>query len=344
MSDQHFTLREPETESVTPPTLDPGASAVLTAGDGSVGQRLRAAREARALTVADAAQSLKLGPRQVEAIENEDWASLPGNTMIRGFVRNYARLLGLDSDVLMRDLDAAHLERTVQLDVSAGTSATLPPPGGHAVRRDYLTIGGGLLVVGLAAVAYFYLPADLWRVQFSSLLNRYQASSSPAVTKPEPSGGVPPTPASTVATPPDRPSSPAPATTPVTGPASASATLATPPPNGGTSVTVLTTPNAVVLTDAPAGKPSAAGGAAAALRLSFAQPGWAEVRDGRGEIVYSGVGAAGSSRDISGQPPLSVVIGNASQVGVQYQGRVIDLLPHIKGDVARLTLEWNDDR
>ncbi len=323
---------------MTPPTLDPGASAVLTAGDGSVGQRLRTAREARALTVADAAQSLKLGPRQVEAIENEDWASLPGNTMIRGFVRNYARLLGVDSDVLMRDLDAAHLERTVQLDVSAGTSATLPPPGARAVRRDYLTIGGGLLVVGLAVAAYFYLPADLWRVQFASLLNRYQTSSSPTVTKPETSGGGPPTPAQTVATP-DRPSSPAAATTSVPGPASASATLATPPSNGGPSVTVLTTPNAVVLADAPAGKASAAGGAAAALRLSFAQPGWAEVRDGRGEIVYSGVGAAGSSRDISGQPPLSVVIGNASQVGVQYQGRVIDLVPHIKGDVARLTLE-----
>jgi cytoskeleton protein RodZ len=42
------------------------------------------------------AQSLKLGPRQVAALENEDWQSLPGNTMIRGFVRNYARLLNID--------------------------------------------------------------------------------------------------------------------------------------------------------------------------------------------------------------------------------------------------------
>jgi cytoskeleton protein RodZ len=78
------------------------------------------------MSLADAAQSLKLGPRQVEALEAEDWKSLPGNTMIRGFVRNYARLLNLDADALMRALDAAQLQQKAQLEASAGTTASLP--------------------------------------------------------------------------------------------------------------------------------------------------------------------------------------------------------------------------
>ena len=61
-----------------------------------VGEQLRLAREARGLEVADIAQTLKLGPRQVEALEAGDWKGLPGNTFIRGFVRNYARLVQID--------------------------------------------------------------------------------------------------------------------------------------------------------------------------------------------------------------------------------------------------------
>lgn len=71
----------------------------------SVGQRLRAAREAAGLSLADVAQSLKYGARQIEQLEADDYASLPGNTIVRGFTRSYARLLGLDGEELVRQLD-----------------------------------------------------------------------------------------------------------------------------------------------------------------------------------------------------------------------------------------------
>lgn len=72
----------------------------------SVGQRLRAAREAAGLSVADVARSLKFGVRQVELLEADDYAALPGNTVVRGFTRGYARLLKLDADELVHLLDA----------------------------------------------------------------------------------------------------------------------------------------------------------------------------------------------------------------------------------------------
>ncbi|EXI68282.1 MAG: cytoskeletal protein RodZ [Candidatus Accumulibacter sp. SK-11] len=58
-----------------------------------------------------------------------------------------------------------------------------------------------------------------------------------------------------------------------------------------------------------------------------------------GQILVSGMIPAASQREIGGQPPFSLVIGNATQVTVQYRGRMIDLAPHSKGDVARLTVE-----
>ena len=59
---------------------------------------LRAAREAAGLSLDEVAQQLKLAPRQVRALEEDDFGVLPGRTFVRGFVRNYARLLNLDAD------------------------------------------------------------------------------------------------------------------------------------------------------------------------------------------------------------------------------------------------------
>ncbi|HPU81356.1 helix-turn-helix domain-containing protein [Accumulibacter sp.] len=281
-----------------------GEAAPLVSVD--VGQQLRAAREARNMSLAEAAQSLKLAPRQVEALEAEDWAALPGNTMIRGFVRNYARLLNIESDLLMRGLDAAQLQQTLHLEISAGTSASLPQAGRRVERRDYLAALAGLLLLGLAVLAYFYVPADFWRDKLGGLLGR-GASQAP-VEEPAPPPPV----------------------------------VAVPKAAVGESVTVLATPHTTLLSDMVAPSRPAEGSAASAgggLKLSFAQPAWVEVRDGRGQTIFAELGSAGSQREIDGQPPFSLVVGNAANVKLEYRGRAIELAPRSKDDVARLTVE-----
>src|SRR5207253_8539290 len=79
------------------------------AGQDGPGSRLKSAREAAGLSLDQVAQQLKLAPRQVRALEDEDFAQLPGRTFARGFVRNYARLLNLEADDLLALMpDAAH--------------------------------------------------------------------------------------------------------------------------------------------------------------------------------------------------------------------------------------------
>lgn len=91
----------------------PEARAPLPPGDA-----LRRAREARALTVAEVAEALKLRPRQVEAIESGDFASFKGFAYARGFVRNYARHLQIDPQPLLAAMS----------EVSGGEAVSLTPP------------------------------------------------------------------------------------------------------------------------------------------------------------------------------------------------------------------------
>jgi cytoskeleton protein RodZ len=82
--------------------------------------------------------------------------------------------------------------------------------------------------------------------------------------------------------------------------------------------------------------------AAALLRLTVGErPSWVEITQGDGRIVLSGLQEPGTDRRIgAAQPPLSVVIGNASSVSLEYRGRRIDLAAHTRAnDLARLTLE-----
>ena len=81
----------------------------MTASDTSVagstlpttGQALRALREAQGLTPEDVSSRIKFSPRQIRALESEDWAALPTGVSLRGLVRSYARLLGADAESLV---------------------------------------------------------------------------------------------------------------------------------------------------------------------------------------------------------------------------------------------------
>lgn len=70
------------------------------AGEGP-GAALQAAREARQLSVPEVADQLKLSSAVVTALEANDWDRLPAQVFVRGYVRAYARLMGLDDEELL---------------------------------------------------------------------------------------------------------------------------------------------------------------------------------------------------------------------------------------------------
>lgn len=128
------------------------------------GSFLREAREARKLTVFEVAQSLKFSPRQIEALEGDDFASLPpGATFRRGFVRGYAKLLKLDPTPLlaMLDVQMPAVPSDVRAPQNMGVAAT-PVAAGRRSSRPmvYGSAALGALVVVLAAWHYLGTPPD----------------------------------------------------------------------------------------------------------------------------------------------------------------------------------------
>ncbi|HSD60243.1 MAG TPA: RodZ domain-containing protein [Burkholderiales bacterium] len=109
----------------------------------------------------------------------------------------------------------------------------------------------------------------------------------------------------------------------------------------------LEAPSAPVLEVLPAPQAAPAAEAATApapagsnvIHLRFEGESWVEIRDRDGKILFSQVSPRGSVRAVAGAAPLSVVIGSAANVRLTYRDQAVDLAPHTRSDVARLTLE-----
>jgi len=84
---------------------------------------------------------------------------------------------------------------------------------------------------------------------------------------------------------------------------------------------------------------SAPSGPQGRIVLRFKEESWVEIHSATGKLLVSHLHPAGSERVVAGIAPFSVVIGNAHQVQLIYNDRPVDLMPHIKVEVARFTLE-----
>ncbi len=101
----------PVTESAVPEAEQPGATPADDAAEPTLsntpGAVLRRAREERGQSISDVVQVIRFSARQIEALERDDYAALPGPTAVRGLVRNYAKFLKLDATPLLAQLDPA---------------------------------------------------------------------------------------------------------------------------------------------------------------------------------------------------------------------------------------------
>jgi cytoskeleton protein RodZ len=306
------------------------------AGVGGVGPMLRAAREAAGLSEDAVAQQLKLAPRQVRAIEEDDYARLPGRTFVRGFVRNYARLVHLDADAIVAALPAG--EATSPLERLTYTPSSRPM--GEIPAESSRRAGGG--------AARWMIPLVLLAVV--AVAAYYEFSRPPALS-PAPPDGVMPPPAPGTAPP------AAPATAPLPNPLEApkaespstsqSAGVETAAPAKAAELSTVA-PSVVAQASANASMPAAstsdptasvATAAGAPLVLTFSGASWVQIKDASGAEIVSQTAASGATIPVGGKAPFAVVIGNADHVRLQYRGQPIDLGPHTYHNVARLTLK-----
>jgi len=134
-------------------TTDSQAAVAGELTDATPGARLGRARVAQNLTIADVARRLKLSVWQIEALESGRHDQLPGPVFVRGFIRNYARLLKLDA----QDLLHAAADNVPQAAPQPDASSLRDTPYTSATSSSWPKYAiGAVVIVALLAVYEFY--------------------------------------------------------------------------------------------------------------------------------------------------------------------------------------------
>ena len=265
------------------------------------GRILAHAREKQGMSVADAAHALRLGVKQIEALEADDFGKLPGRTFVRGFIRNYARLLQLDPERLVT-ISSSSGEAEAESRLIQAPSQQIRFSEHHA--KPWLKwLAAAFVVVALVS----------WVV-----LEWLGPEQAKRVTTPKPtSSAASDLPAQAVET-------------PSTGSAPAQRAVAAAQPAMAPAVEALPLAQTQTVSASPILAP---------LSLVFSGPAWVEVRDRNGKKIYAQTSPAGTTQLLEGEPPLTLAIGSAPNVTLTYKGQPVDLAAYTKADVARLTLE-----
>lgn len=292
-----------------------------------VGAVLREARERMGMSVEEVAIRLKFAPRQITALEEDNYAQLPQLAFVRGFVRSYARLLQMDAAPL---LDALPGAPAPDLSPAKQAREDVLPGNGSAQNQNLLWLAGALVVAVIIGVL-------AWKYDAGNAVTKPVVENNPAVAS-EVSAAVP---ASAV--------QPAEESTALPQSTAATKQIATntgAPAKAPAATPVKPAPHPV--TPHAASGVSAASGVAAAphkqrpaqqVRLEFDEDSWVDVKDGNGKILLSTLGKQGSTEVVSGPTPISVVIGNAKGVRVYYKNEALDLGAKADHNVVRLKLE-----
>jgi len=257
---------------------------------------LARARAVRQLGISEVAERLKYGARQIEALEADDYGRLPGTTFVRGMIRGYSKLVGMDPAPALKALERRNIPAQATVDLR--TKRIPFPDGNKRATRLYFVLSV-ITLLAIVVVLYEWHFAEVPAAPVA-------VHAVPAAPRPAPEAAV---------------------AAPVETENVAPVTFAT-PVKPVTPVAMADTGNA------PASR-----GNARRIQLEFQRESWVEIKDRAGRILLSQLNPAGTQKVIEGAPPFSVIIGNAANVRVTYKDASVDLMPYVKVEVARLTLE-----
>ena len=321
------------------------------------GLMFRAAREDAGLAVAKVAETLHLDDSVISAIENGRFAGLPMRAYVRGYVRNYARVLGLDADDMAARFDA--------LDTGSPEASVVVPLRRLSRRPELALRPLALGYVAIVAVLLIVSGAVLWTAWRTQDWQFPFFGDDEAVDVVDAGQPVPP---DSPALPPDVSPWPEPEAARADGAATAGAAddgaaadstaeadvesgavdgqvvavaesaLET-AGEGETSDDVQSTELAEAVDEPAADTRSATETVAAGevadpetapgqLTFTFEEDSWVRVLDGNGRRLFNDLGRAGRVASMSGEMPYEVVVGFAPGVRVEFGGEVVDLMSH----------------
>lgn len=332
---------------------------VVAANRVNPGETLRQARESNGWSLAEVALKLNLTVNSLSNLEAGAFDKLPGHTFARGYIRAYAKLLGMDQTVLVQQFDQSTGTDSQGSNVHSLGRIEEPVRVSHTILRVVslllllAVIGGGFVwwqdQTSLRTKDLTSLSPEHVEVEGADGTTQIHPLDEPedqAVAEGQAEGST------SLALPQAENSSEAPAEAEATAPPTAPAAPAPVAPTHSIApvVATLTTPSptAPVVSAPPASAsvtPTIPAPAAAApvagqgqVQLQFTADCWTQVTDGTGKVLLSGLKRKGENVSVSGKPPFSVRLGFARGAQVSYNGQVVDVAPFTSGETARLKL------
>ncbi|MBC7514400.1 MAG: helix-turn-helix domain-containing protein [Herminiimonas sp.] len=349
---------------------DAGHGAASSAAPTTPGAVLSATRQGHGLTIEQVASHLNLAPRQVMALEANDFAALPGMVIARGFLRSYAKLLRLDPVALVAMLgeqNQAASSAPMRHALSGSFSESrLPSQSSPGARSKSVPIAAGIALLVAAAAGSYALgwwPEVLSRrvaqLRLSALSNgadvKSEGSAGNDVTVSDAgAGGARTDGGASVLALPTRVSGAALLTTTTTlaGMPLGALTEAPAQPVSIGARSEAATATAGSAGPLPALMPSTglklplqvlAGPGAATpqnpLVLNIQEDSWVEIKRADNTPVISKVIKAGSVETFEVSEPLTLTIGNISGVEASLRGAPIKLASAATGNVARVLIK-----
>lgn len=310
------------------------------------GETLRQARESNGWSLAEVALKLNLTSTSLANLEAGAFDKLPGHTFARGYIRAYAKLLGIDQTVLVQAFDQFTGTDSQGSNVHGLGRIEEPTRVSHTILR-IVSLLLLIAVIGGGFVWWQDQASQRSKDLTSNALEHVEVESADGTTQIHPLDEPEDQAVAEGQAAPE-----APATAEQPAPETATAPAATP------AVPVPATPTAPVAQAPAAAAPAPATAAPAApaapamspptppaliagdgrVQITFIADCWTQVTDGNGKVLFSGLKRKGDTLDQGGKPPLTLRLGFARGAQVAYNGQPVDVAPFTSGETARLKL------
>ncbi|AUV15262.1 DUF4115 domain-containing protein [Aeromonas caviae] len=285
------------------------------------GQLLRNAREQLGWTREQVASRIHLRLTLIAAIEADTYDKHTSHTFIRGYLRAYAKLVGIPEETILAAYEKLGLTPPDNIDMQSFSRRSRQQANDSRLKVvTWLVI---LVLIGLSVAWWWQSTARrsagddaLAATEMSATVNTPEANVAPAVEVAEP---VLPAASDAVST--QVVVSGATATLPVVA---TDASAAVPTDVSGAVSTAEST------TTEPAKAPQ--------LKMSFTADCWLDVKDANGKTLFSGLKKANDELVLEGPEPLRFIIGAPMAVNLEYQGKSFDMSRYNNGRTARFSL------
>ena len=343
----------PENEHAGMPAVVPETASVDIL---SPGARLAAERQAHGLTIEQVASQLNLAPRQIAALEADNYAALPGMVIVRGFLRAYAKLLKIDPVPLLAVLvdksspaSAVPMRHALSASFSESRLPSLTTGGARSRALPVAVVVAVVVAVCVATYALGWWPESLSRkvaqLRSGSVIGGSGGNATADAPAADQTASTPALPATVQGQPGLTATVAGDPALPLQGsvlPASPPAAATPPAAEPVNVVPQPAVPAAIVSPPAKGSSAAATGDATGAVNplvLNVRDDSWVEIKRADNTAVIGKIVKGGSVETFDVNEPVTVTIGNIAGVDASLRGAPLDLASAATGNVARLRLK-----